>query len=132
MVIVVGYSPAPAGHAALRLGLDEARLRGGRVVVVNSSRGDAPVDKRYVTPDEVAGLERELDESGVSWTLRQPVRGHDACEEILAVALEVGADLIVVGLRHRSPVGKLIMGSTAQGVLLDAACPVLTVKAEGA
>ena len=56
------------------------------------------------------------------------IRGREASEEILAVAKEHRAELIVIGLRRRSPVGKLLMGSTAQRVLLDAACPVLAVK----
>lgn len=49
-------------------------------------------------------------------------------EDVLNVAEEVGAELIVIGLRHRTPVGKLIMGSTAQSILLDAHCSVLAVK----
>ena len=47
----------------------------------------------------------------------------------MAVADEVDADMIVIGLRRRTPVGKLIMGSNSQSILLDASCPVLAVKA---
>jgi nucleotide-binding universal stress UspA family protein len=59
----------------------------------------------------------------------QPVRGHDAANEVLEAADDHGAELIVIGLRRRTPVGKLIMGSTAQRILLEASCPVLAVKA---
>jgi len=128
-VVVVGYAPGPIGDAALELAVAEARLREGRLVVVNSSRGDAAVDNRYLQDDEVSELGHRLDASEVPWTLHQPVRGRDAAEEVLQAAEDARADLLVIGLRHRSPVGKLIMGSTAQRVLLDARCPVLAVKA---
>jgi nucleotide-binding universal stress UspA family protein len=128
-VVVVGYAPGPIGDAALDRAVAEARLRDGRLVVVNSSRGDAAVDNRYLQEDEVSELGRRLDTSEVPWTLHQPVRGRDAAEEVLQAAEDSRADLLVIGLRHRSPVGKLIMGSTAQRVLLDARCPVLAVKA---
>jgi len=58
------------------------------------------------------------------------VRGTDPADDLVSVAEEVGADFIVIGLRRRSPVGKLILGSNAQRILLDAPCPVLAVKAE--
>ena len=70
-----------------------------------------------------------LHESGVEHEVRQLVRGVDPADDLIAVADEVDADLIVIGLRRRTPVGKLIMGSNAQQILLDAACPVLAVKA---
>jgi nucleotide-binding universal stress UspA family protein len=57
------------------------------------------------------------------------VRGLDPAEDLLKVAEEVSAELIIIGLRRRSPVGKLILGSNAQRILLDAPCPVLAVKA---
>lgn len=129
MVIVVGYYPAAPGQAALVRAVEEAQLRGSRLVVVNSSRGDALVDRRFAQGHDVAELEATLNASGVEWQLLQPVRGHDAAAEILEAADSTRADLIVIGMRHRTPVGKLIMGSTAQRVLLDARCPVLSVKA---
>jgi nucleotide-binding universal stress UspA family protein len=128
-VVVVGYAPGSIGDAALTRAVAEARLRDGRLVVVNSSRGDAAVDNRYLQDDEASELGQRLDAAGVPWTMRRPVRGRDAAQEVLDTAEDVRADLVVIGLRHRSPVGKLILGSTAQRVLLDARCPVLAVKA---
>ncbi|HET8981968.1 MAG TPA: universal stress protein, partial [Pedococcus sp.] len=70
-----------------------------------------------------------LREAGVEHEVRQLVRGLDPADDLVNVAAEVNADIIVIGLRRRSPVGKLILGSNAQRVLLDAPCPVLAVKA---
>ena len=87
------------------------------------------MDQRYAQPDQVRTLEEKLDAAGLEHVLQHTIRGRDAAEEILAAAAEHRAELIVLGLRRRTPVGKLIMGSTAQRVLLDALCPVLAVKA---
>ena len=77
-----------------------------------------------------AAEEAKLRNAGVPYEVRQLVRGLDPAEDLVAVAEQVHADFIVIGLRRRSPVGKLILGSNAQRVLLDAPCPVLAVKAE--
>ena len=66
---------------------------------------------------------------GVDMEVRQLVRGNEPAEDLISVADETGADLIVIGLRRRTPVGKLILGSNAQRILLDAPCAVLAVKA---
>ena len=126
MSVVVGYVPTREGETALEHAVSEARSRGTSLVVVNTSRGDALVDQRYVDQEQLAALEERLD--GVDHLVVHAIRGREASEEILAVAQEHRAELIVIGLRRRSPVGKLLMGSTAQRVLLDAACPVLAVK----
>ena len=55
---------------------------------------------------------------------------HDPADAVIQVAQQVDATLICLGLRHRSPVGKLLLGSTAQRILLDATCSVLSVKAD--
>ena len=62
--------------------------------------------------------------------MRQLVRGNEPAEDLIEVAEEIHAELIVIGLRRRTPVGKLILGSNAQRILLDASCPVLAVKAD--
>ena len=129
MNIVVGYVPTHEGEAALRHGLDEARRRGARLVVVNTSRGDALVDERFADETQLDEVRSRLAASGITHEVVQAVRGREAHEEILSVASQRRAELVVIGLRRRSPVGKLIMGSTAQRVTLEASCPVLAVKA---
>jgi nucleotide-binding universal stress UspA family protein len=126
--VVVGYVPTREGETALDHAVGEARSRGARLVVVNTSRGDALVDERYVDDEQLAILRAKLADSGLEHELVHTMRGRDAAEEILAVAEERRAQLVVIGLRRRSPVGKLLLGSTAQRVLLDAPCPVLAVK----
>jgi nucleotide-binding universal stress UspA family protein len=129
MSVVVGYVPTREGEVALDHAVREARSRGVRLVVVNTSRGDALVDERYADDDQLAALGTTLAEAGVDHEVVHTIRGREASEEILAVARDRRAELVVVGLRRRSPVGKLLLGSTAQRVLLDAPCPVLAVKA---
>jgi nucleotide-binding universal stress UspA family protein len=130
MPIVVGYIPSPAGRAALTSAIDEARRRSVRLLVLNASRGDAMVDRRHSSADDWDTVRRELEESGVEFEVSQQVEAKDPGEQVLEVARQTNAELIVIGLRRRSPVGKLIMGSQAQTILLEADCPVLAVKAE--
>jgi nucleotide-binding universal stress UspA family protein len=129
MVIVVGYVPKPEGRAALDRAIQEATLRDARLIVVNASRGDALVDAGYAGVQEIELVKSRLDGSGVPYEMRQLVRGHEPAEEVVDLAEEVGAEMIVIGMRHRTAVGKFLLGSTAQRILLDAPCPVLAVKA---
>lgn len=131
MAVVVGFVPTPEGRAALERGVEEAKLRGRRLEVVDSHRGGSSYDL-----DDAQKIEAELEEfgtrlrvEGVDHNIRSFVRGNDPTEDLVSVAEETNADLIVIGLRRRSPVGKLLLGSNAQEVLLNAECPVLAVKA---
>jgi nucleotide-binding universal stress UspA family protein len=132
MAIVVGFVPTNEGRAALRRAAEEARLRSTRLVVINSNRGgkDLAADEAARYDAELETVKRELTEAGVDHEVRQIVRGMEPVEDLIAVAEETQADFIVIGLRRRTPVGKLILGSNAQRILLDAPCPVLAVKAD--
>lgn len=130
--VVVGYVPKPEGEAALAAGISEAKLRGSRLIVVNSHRGGQDFDgpKARAAEDEMSSVQATLEESGVEHEIRQLVRGFEPAEDLISLAEANDAELLVIGLRRRSPVGKLILGSNAQRVLLDAPCPVLAVKAK--
>jgi nucleotide-binding universal stress UspA family protein len=130
MTIVVGYVPTPEGEAALAAGIREAAVREEPLHVVNTSRGDSFIDNRFASEEALAGVRTRLDEAGVVYEIDQQVRGHDASDELVEIADRVKASLIVVGMRRRTPTGKLLTGSQAQRVLLDANCPVLAVKAD--
>lgn len=129
--IVVGYVPKPEGRAALRRGAEEAQLRHAKLVVVNSHRGGREFDREDALESEaqLQEVRDELSAAGVEHEIRQLVRGMDPAEDLINVATDVSAEFIVIGLRRRTPVGKLILGSNAQRILLDAPCPVLAVKA---
>ena len=128
--VVVGYVPKPEGEAAVDQGIAEAKLRGATLIVVNSHRGGRDYDDSASSRSEqdMAALEAKLKESGLTYDVRQLVRGFEPAEDLIGIAEDSGAELIVIGLRRRTPVGKLILGSNAQRILLDAPCPVLAVK----
>ncbi|WP_344802475.1 universal stress protein [Microlunatus ginsengisoli] len=115
--IVVGYSSKPEGRAALQRAVTEAKLRGSSLIVVHTS-----------SSEELDDLSTELAGSGVPYEIQATSDALDPAEELIAAASTSAAEFIVIGLRKRSPVGKLLLGSNAQRVLLDAACPVLAVK----
>ncbi|KAA9393289.1 universal stress protein [Kocuria coralli] len=116
MTVVVARSSTPESEAALAAGLVEAKRRGEDAIVFHLDG-----DRQETEPQQI---------DGVSVTHRFPqARGRDATGDLLDVAEEVDASLIVVGIKHRSPVGKLFLGSSAQQLLLEAAAPVLAVKA---
>jgi nucleotide-binding universal stress UspA family protein len=117
--IVVGYSSKPEGRAALRRAIDEARLRHCELVVVPT-----------VSQAELTELGQELAATGLPHRIADSVEAAEPADEVLRAAEAGSVELIVIGLRRRSPVGKLLLGSNAQRVLLDASCPVLAVKAD--
>ena len=128
MTVLVGYVPTPLGEATLRAGVEEARRRTEPLVVVNMSRDDVLVDAHRAGSDDLARVERDVTELGVEVEVVRIEQGSDPADAIVTAASERGASVIVIGLRHRTPVGKLIMGSAAQRILLEARCPVLAVK----
>jgi len=119
MTIVVAYADTPPGHAAVAAAVAESARRSEHVVLVPAVRGEAPpsvadLERRW--PGAAGRLEVEVGDLG------------DPSDAVVQVAQRREARLVVLGLRSRTPVGKLVFGSTAQRILLDATCPVLAVK----
>ena len=128
MTVIVGYIPTAEGEAALQEAVREAERRAVELVVINSARRDAYVDDRYAQDAEWRAVEERLEQSGVTFRLLRPESSHDTATDLVEAAEQHAADLLVIGLRRRSAVGKLILGSTAQRVIMQAPCPVLTIK----
>ncbi|EGD41252.1 putative universal stress family domain protein [Nocardioidaceae bacterium Broad-1] len=124
MTILIGYVPTPVGEAALEAGPG----RGGVARRRRRHRQQpAPRGPRVTPPcaEEKSGLKllARPTESGVSARVDHTTHGADVVETFDALAAETGARLIVIGLRRRSPVGKALLGSDAQRILLDAGVP---------
>ncbi|RDV12270.1 universal stress protein [Arthrobacter sp. RT-1] len=115
MTVVIARTSSPEGQAALTSGIEEARRRNEDLLVFN-------LEGTQLDPD-TGSLE------GIPATFRLPdARNRDAVGELLDAVEQVQASAIVVGVKHRSPVGKLLLGSAAQQILLEANVPVIAVK----
>lgn len=128
MTILIGYVPTPQGEAALHHGLTEAATRDEDVVILNSPRRGSTVDAHLVGEAESERLVAQAAERGVRARVEHADHGADLVTTFHELVASSGARLVVIGMRRRSPVGKLVMGSDAQRLLLELDVPVLAVK----
>jgi nucleotide-binding universal stress UspA family protein len=130
MQIAVGFLHTDEGRAAFAKAESEAAARGAKLLVVHSMRGgerdEAETVREYNEALEEA--EQRLTADGVDFEVKRFARGLSPSEDLLRCAEDEDVDMIVIGIRKRSPVGKLILGSNAQDIILNATCPVLAVK----
>lgn len=138
MNIVVGYAERPESRAALDEAVRQARAHSARLFVVrtvsdamteSTARTRSLADQHAQAKQATEKVVAELRDEGIDVELRVETFDQDAATALLHAAKELGADLLVIGIRRRSPVGKLVLGSVSQNVLLGADCPVLAVKA---
>jgi nucleotide-binding universal stress UspA family protein len=136
MSIVVAYEATPEADAALEAGIAEAALRGlplhlvtyvGGAVVEGPGEAKVARTQHDTAEQALAAAVARASAAGVDATSRI-VGGIDPAGAIVDLAREVGAQLVVTGMRRRSAVGKLLMGSTSRDVIMAADCPVLAVK----
>lgn len=131
MTVVVGYVPDATGYLAVTEAVREARWRQTDIVVVNAV--DSGGYTRPTAADELDldAVTARLEAEGVPHSISHPDIGSGtASDAVLGIAADVGADLLIVGIHRRSPVGKALLGSNAQRILLSAPCPVLAVRAD--
>src|SRR3954451_1980402 len=131
MTVVVGYVPDATGYLAVSEALRESRWRETDVVVVNAVDSAGYVRPTAADERDLDALAARLDDEGVPHRIEHlDIGAGTASDAVLDVAEQVGAELIVVGIHRRSPVGKALLGSNAQRILLNAGCPVLAVRAD--
>ena len=131
MTVVVGYVPDATGYLAVTEAAREARWRETDVVIVNAVESAGYTRPTAADERDLDALAARLVTEGVPHRIRHLDAGTDtAADAVLGVAQEVDAELLVVGMHRRSPVGKALLGSNAQRILLNATCPVLAVRAD--
>jgi nucleotide-binding universal stress UspA family protein len=128
MTVLIGYLPTAEGDAAFTAGLDEAVRRKESVVLINSPHEGALVSVELADGQRIAQLITAAQEANVMIDIRQAPHTDELADLLLDLAAAVDASVIVIGLRKRSRVGKFLLGSTAQRILMEADRPVLAVK----
>ena len=130
MNILVGYDGTNAGKEALRLGIRHAQAFEGRLFVIRSLGSNAAEDMEKIekAQQDLSYAETLCRENRVFCDVRLLIRGMEPGEDIVMFANENNIEEIIVGVKRRSRVGKIIFGSTARYVIMEARCPVLTVK----
>ena len=129
MTILVAYVPRPEGRAALDKGIEIATRRQERLVVVNASPGGNADETVLVDGYEAERVDERLAQLPIQAEFKQFVRGRSTLDEIEALVAELDVSVLVIGLRKRTAVGKLLLGSMAQEILMTIPCPILAVKA---
>ena len=128
--IIVGYDGTETAKAALALAREHAGLFNSKVYVVKSLPGgdETKVEEVKEAEQDLEYAKLFLEKDNIPCETHLLIRGVMPGEDIVQYAKDNEVDEIIVGVRKRSKVGKLMFGSTAQYVILEAPCPVVTVK----
>lgn len=136
MTIAVAHQLGKASDKVLAAAAEEANRRGQRLVVIHAVT-ELDLDSQEALRsgiDEI--LQRVLTSRGFTSTdyevriVATPSSGiDDTASTLLDEVDKVRASMLVIGARRRSPLGKALLGSVTQDLLLDADVPVLVVKA---
>jgi nucleotide-binding universal stress UspA family protein len=130
MKLVAAYNGTEESRLALELAKKHTKIFNARLLVISSSEGG-----KGEKPEEIAKIKLELDQikedlerEGIDGEVDQLARGFSPGEDLVMFAEENDIDQIYVGIRKKSRTSKLILGSTAQYIILKAKCPVTSVK----
>ena len=130
MKILVGYDGSNQAKEALNLARKHAQAFNAYVYVVYSLKKEAPTTTGEINQAKewLEYTKQFLSASGIPVETHLLVRGVTPGEDLVQFAQEHDVDEIVVGIKKTSPVGKIVFGSNARHVILNADCPVVTVK----
>ena len=130
MIIMVPYDGSEHAKKALKKAMERSKMTQTEIYVVTSIITD---DRFHAKEKEDAQRNLEeaqsiCDEKDVFCKTHLLSRGMTPEEDLIQFAKENGVDEIVIGIKKRSKLGKFILGSTAQHLILNAECPVLSVS----
>ena len=130
MRIMVCFDGSKSSKEAVRLATEHAQAFGASIAIVTSMVKGTESERKDI---EKAELDLEYEKNivineGVACEYHLLIRGLSAGEDLLRFAEEQKIDEIIIGVKRKSKVGKIFFGSTAQHVILNAPCPVVTIK----
>lgn len=127
MTILVGYTPTEAGEAVVRFAIEQARAFGEDVLLFQS--GEAGEGAAGALSESEAHVKQLLDEAGINHSTKAVHNLHAPADNILEeVVTGDGISMVVIGSRKRTAIGKLLLGSNAQRIILESPVPVVSVK----
>ena len=127
--ILLAYVPSATSEAAFAFAVEEAERRDASLLVLASERAPDPRKARGVTDQRP--LQERLEETGLGFELRTVPTRDDPADDILDAVEHDDVDLVILGIRKRTPIGKILLGSTSQRVAIESPVPVVMVKPEG-
>jgi len=127
--ILLAYVPSATSEAAFAFAVKEAERRDASLLVLASERAPDPRKARGVTDQRP--LQERLEETGLGFELRTVPKRDDPADDILDAVEHDDVDLVILGIRKRTPIGKILLGSTSQRVAIESPVPVVMVKPEG-
>ena len=125
----MAYVPSATSEAAFDFAVEEAERRDASLLVLASERAPDPRKARGVTDQRP--LQERLEETGLGFELRTVPKRDDPADDILDAVEHDDVDLVILGIRKRTPIGKILLGSTSQRVAIESPVPVVMVKPEG-
>ena len=130
MKFLVAYNGTKEADAALEVAQTHAKIFNAKLVVLSSSEGGKgeKIEDINKLKQDLERIHKEMSDNGLDCEVEQLARGLTPGEDIVLYAEENDIDQIYVGIRKKSRTSKLILGSTAQFIILKAKCPVTSVK----
>jgi nucleotide-binding universal stress UspA family protein len=130
MKILVGYDGSKVADDVIKLTHEHAKAFKADVYIVTSMEQDPALKKEDIDKAEskLEKLRTSFRADDIPCEAQTSVSYQSPGEDLVNYAKDNSIDQVIIGIRRRSKVGKLVFGSTAQYVILEAPCPVLTVK----
>ena len=130
MKFLVGYDRSNAAENALKMAQNHANVFNADIHIVTSLEQGHDLSKEDIgkAEGELEYLRTPFNIDNIHCETYVSVSYLSPGEDLVQFAKDNNIDEVFIGVRKRSAVGKLVFGSTARYVILNAPCPVVAVK----